>query len=111
MKKVLSIILVVIMLATIAAEPAAAKTKHKHAKAKVTVEKVTKCKAKTTKIKKVKVKAKAIHCPNCDGKSHDCPYWFIDQSGKGRHMTDEEIAEFEWLEWHYQDESGEWVER
>ena len=38
-----------------------------------------------------------IHCPACgDGTHKDCPYWYIDsKTGKGQHMTDEQIEEFE----------------
>ena len=52
-----------------------------------------------------------IVCPNCDGTAHDCPYWFTDTDGAVRHMTAQEIAEFEWLEGHYQDADGNWCER
>lgn len=49
-----------------------------------------------------------VNCPCCHGQDRDCPYWLYDE---WRHMTEEEIADFEFLESHYQDENGEWVER
>ena len=60
---------------------------------------------------KVKAKVKAdIHCPYCgDGSKTDCPYYCGFNNGtEYRHMTDKEIAEFEWYESHYQTEDGEW---
>lgn len=63
---------------------------------------------KVVKADKVTHKAKAVsgvECPNCDGSSHDCPYWTGD-----RHMTEQEIKEFEWLEWHYLADDGQWYE-
>lgn len=46
-------------------------------------------------------------CPYCE-EPGKCVYWVENEH---RHMTPEEIEEFEWLEWHYQNENGEWVER
>jgi len=39
-----------------------------------------------------------IVCPNCDGTSKDCVYWYIDTNGIGKHMTAQEIEEFELME-------------
>ena len=46
--------------------------------------------------KKVKpVKGKQVMCPYCiDGKHRDCPYWYTDTDGIGKHMTPVEIEEF-----------------
>ena len=46
-------------------------------------------------------------CEHCEAPGK-CVYWI---SNENRHMTPEEIEEFEYLEWHYQNEDGEWVER
>lgn len=46
-------------------------------------------------------------CEHCEAPGK-CVYWI---SNEGRHMTPEEIDEFEYLESHYQNEAGEWVER
>ena len=46
-------------------------------------------------------------CPYCE-EPGKCVYWVENEQ---RHMTPEEIEEFEWLEWHYQDEDGNWIER
>lgn len=67
----------------------------------VKVVKVAKPKAKKAKAEKMQ----AVNCSVCDGKSHDCPYW----TGN-RHMTEQEIKAFEWLEWHYLAEDGQWYE-
>lgn len=60
---------------------------------------------KVAKADKAKKTENAIECPNCDGTSHNCPYWTGD-----RHMTEQEIKEFEWLEWHYLADDGQWYE-
>ena len=44
-----------------------------------------------------------INCPNCNGYNRDCPYWIYNEN---RHMTEEEIADFEFWEGHYIDEEG-----
>lgn len=44
-----------------------------------------------------------VNCPNCNGYDRDCPYWIYNES---RHMTEEEIADFEFWEGHYIDEEG-----
>lgn len=51
-----------------------------------------------------------IHCPMCgDGKDEHCVYWCGFNNGtEYRHMTDEEIADFEFTESHWQDEEGNW---
>lgn len=46
-------------------------------------------------------------CKYCEAPGK-CVYWI---SNENRHMTPEEIEEFEFLESHYQNEDGEWVER
>lgn len=46
-------------------------------------------------------------CEHCE-EPGKCVYWI---SNENRHMTPEEIDEFEYLESHYQNEAGEWVER
>lgn len=62
-----------------------------------------------TKGDKKKIKApKKISCPCCgDGLSSNCVYYIHNEK---RHMTETEIKEFEWLEWHYLDEDGNWHE-
>lgn len=49
-----------------------------------------------------------INCPNCTGNDRDCPYWLYDEN---RHMTEEEINDFEFWEGHYIDEEGNVIER
>lgn len=47
-----------------------------------------------------KAKAKAptkISCPNCNGNNHNCVYWVHNEN---RHMTEIEIADFEYWEGH-----------
>lgn len=44
-----------------------------------------------------------INCPCCDGNNHNCVYWVHNEN---RHMTEEEIADFEYWEGHYIDEEG-----
>ena len=44
-----------------------------------------------------------INCPCCDGNNHDCVYWVHNEN---RHMSEEEIADFEYWEGHYIDEEG-----
>lgn len=44
-----------------------------------------------------------VNCPNCDGNNCHCVYWIHNEN---RHMTEEEIADFEYWESHYIDESG-----
>ena len=56
---------------------------------------------------KIRSDKKIIHCPDCLGLDENCVYWL---QNKHRHMTDKEIQEFEWLEWHYQDKYGVWHE-
>ena len=46
-------------------------------------------------------------CEHCE-EPGKCVYWI---SNENRHMTPEEVEEFEYLEGHYQNEAGEWVER
>ena len=46
-------------------------------------------------------------CEHCE-EPGKCVYWI---SNENRHMTPEEVEEFEYLESHYQNEAGEWVER
>lgn len=49
-----------------------------------------------------------INCPCCNGNNRDCPYWLYDEN---RHMTEEEINDFEFWEGHYIDEEGNVIER
>lgn len=84
MKKVLTMVLVIVMVFMATAPVSAAKT------------------VKGTRV---------IACPCCDGTSHDCPYWYINKKGKGKHMSEKQIEEFLFIESHYQDENGEWHER
>lgn len=57
-------------------------------------------------------KANAIHCPICDeGHDLDCLYAYTTAKGKRKHMSDRQIKEFLFLESHYQDENGDWIER
>lgn len=52
--------------------------------------------------------SKKISCPCCgDGLSSNCVYYIHNEN---RHMTEEEIKAFEWLEWHYLAEDGQWYE-
>ena len=44
-----------------------------------------------------------LNCPNCSGCDRDCPYWIYNEN---RHMTEEEIVEFEFWEGHYINEEG-----
>ena len=51
---------------------------------------------------------KKIDCPCCvNGLSTNCVYYIHNEQ---RHMTETEIKEFDWLEWHYQGEDGNWYE-
>ena len=51
---------------------------------------------------------KKIDCPCCgNGASTDCVYYIHNEK---RHMTETEIKEFDWLEWHYLAEDGNWYE-
>lgn len=51
---------------------------------------------------------KKINCPCCgDGQSSECVYYIHNEE---KHMTEAEIKEFNWLEWHYQGEDGNWYE-
>ena len=72
---------------------------------KVATEPKTKAKKHKAKAKKYKVAKAKIECPNCGGTSHNCPYWVGD-----RHMTTQETKEYEWLEWHYLADDGQWYE-
>lgn len=49
-----------------------------------------------------------VNCPCCGGCDRDCPYWLHDEE---RHMTENEITDFEYWECHYVDEEGNVVER
>lgn len=111
MKRVLAVILMAMVMVTMAAAPAEAKTKHK-AKAKAKVVKVVKQKTISKKVKSnAKIARVEIHCPVCgDGTDNKCPYWYI-EDGHEQHMTDEQMAEYNYLESHYQDENGNWIER
>lgn len=71
---------------------------------------------KSCSIKKVrksvtKASKKAVikfNCPCCgNGLSSECVYYIHNEK---RHMTETEIKEFEWLEWHYLAEDGNWYE-
>lgn len=42
-------------------------------------------------------------CSYCDGNNHNCVYWIHNEN---RHMTKEEIIDFEYWEGHYIDEEG-----
>lgn len=44
-----------------------------------------------------------INCPCCDGNNNNCVYWVHNEH---RHMTEEEIADFEYWEGHYVDMEG-----
>lgn len=83
MKRTIIIILALVILITMSADPAEAKKKHKQHKHK--------CKV---------VKVVEDACPYCkDGTHSDCPYWYIDgATGEGKHMTPEEIRDFEEME-------------
>lgn len=110
MKRVITVMILVAVLVSMGIAPVEAKTKTHKAKAKVV--KVVKQKAVSKKITKgIKVKKVNIHCPVCgDGTDNTCPYWYI-ENGHEQHMTDEQMAEYDFLESHYQDESGNWVEK
>lgn len=60
--------------------------------------KTTKAKAQTKTEESTK-----INCPNCDGSNHNCVYWIHNYD---RHMTEEEIIDFNYWECHYIDENG-----
>ena len=103
MKRIISIILVVMVLFAVATLPVDAKQKHAKNKAKVV--KVVKFKSTGRVVKRAKntgmvVEAKAFDCPCCGtGLSHDCVYWYKDgQTGAEQHMTMEQIIEFEAME-------------
>jgi hypothetical protein len=62
-----------------------------------------------------KAETERVHCKLCDGTGVQgdgvkCPYVYYDD-GVEKHMTLEEIKDFEWSESHYMNENGEWVER
>lgn len=50
----------------------------------------------------------SISCPCCTGNDRDCVYWLYDEN---RHMTQKEITDFEYWEYHYIDEDGNIIER
>ena len=55
------------------------------------------CKVANKKMKADKVKMyRHVHCVNCDGTSSDCVYYIHNLH---RHMTEQEIADFEESEW------------
>ena len=67
-------------------------------------------KAKKTKVVKMhkvskskKGKKVVYNCPCCDGNNHNCVYYVHNEN---RHMTEIEIADFEYWEGHYIDENG-----
>lgn len=62
-------------------------------------------KNKTTKTESQKQveKPTQINCPCCDGNNNQCVYWIHNEN---RHMTEEEIVDFEYWESHYIDENG-----
>lgn len=71
MKKILTVIILAAVVLTAVAVPVEAKT-----------------------VKTVKGK-QAICCPYCgDGTHMDCPYWYIDMNGHGKHMTTKQIIKF-----------------
>lgn len=49
-----------------------------------------------------------VNCPNCNGYDRDCVYWIHNEN---RHMTEDEISDFEFWEAHYVDENGNIIER
>lgn len=44
-----------------------------------------------------------INCPCCNGDNSNCVYWI---NNENRHLTEQEIIEFEFWEWHYIDGEG-----
>lgn len=51
---------------------------------------------------------KKIDCPCCgNGLSNDCVYYIHNEK---RHMTETEIKSFDWLEYHYLADDGQWYE-
>lgn len=74
-----------------------AKTKHYNKAKKTKVVKMHKV-SKSKKSKKV-----VCNCPCCDGNNYNCVYYVHNEN---RHMTEVEIADFEYWEGHYIDENG-----
>ena len=96
MKNIIIIITCIVIALVFSAGNVDAKTKYnKFSKAK---------KTKVVKISKIsKNKRITYYCPCCDGNNHNCVYWVHNEN---RHMTENEIADFEYWECHYIDEEG-----
>ena len=99
MKNIIIIIACIVITLVFSTSDVDAKMKHNK------VPKTTKTKVvKMHKAHKSKKGKKFIYiCPCCDGQNHNCVYWI---HNKNRHMTEIEIAEFEYWEGHYIDEDG-----
>ena len=74
-----------------------AKTKHYNKVKKTKVVKMNKV-SKNRKSKNV-----TCNCPCCNGSNNACVYWVHNEN---RHMTEIEIADFEYWEGHYIDKNG-----
>ena len=99
MKNIIIIIACIVMVLVFSTNSVDAKTKYNNS-----------FKAKKTKVVKINKMPKNIKgkkliyvCPCCDGTNNNCVYWIHNEN---RHMTEEEIVDFEYWEWHYIDEEG-----
>lgn len=85
MKRVLIIIMAALVILTAGATPAQAKAVKGH---------------------------KVIACPMCeDGHDLNCFYSYTKPNGKRKHMSEKQIEEYLFIESHYQDANGNWIER
>ena len=97
MKNIIIIITCIMIAFVFSVSNVDAKTKHYNKANKTKV-------VKMNKVSKNKKGKKAIYnCSCCDGNNHNCVYWVYNEN---RHMTEIEIADFEYWEWHYIDNNG-----
>lgn len=110
MKRFVILMMVVMVFVAMTASPVDAAKKHSKKSKKVGMKVVSKKTKKSKMTIDMKSKVVTIHCPVCgDGTHEDCPYWCGFNNGtEYRHMTDAEIADYEFYESHYQTEDGEW---
>lgn len=97
MKNIIIIITCIIIALVFLTSNIDAKTKHYNKVKKTKVVKINKMP------KNIKGKKLIYVCSFCDGTNNNCVYWIHNEN---RHMTEEEIIEFEYWEGHYIDEEG-----
>lgn len=97
MKNIIIIITCIMIALVFSTNNVDAKTKHYNKAKKTKVVKMNKI-SKSRKSKNV-----TCNCPCCNGSNNTCVYWVHNEN---RHMTEIEIADFEYWEGHYIDENG-----